>query len=72
MENFDYRSILVDSGSIVQCMYGYCVRRLQVLRNQRAVATACRATEGKQTSQAVGAVPDIFIDSVSCTLGFTS
>ena len=32
----------------------------------------CRATEGKQTSQAVGAVPDIFIDSVSCTLGFTS
>ena len=28
MENFDYRSILVDSGSIVQCMYGYCVRRL--------------------------------------------
>ena len=40
-------------------------------RNQRAVATASRATEGKQTSQAVGAVPDIFIDSVSCTLGFT-
>ena len=42
------------------------------LRNQRAVATARRATEGKQTSQAVGAVPDIFIDSVSCTLGFTN
>ena len=41
-------------------------------RNQRAVATARRATEGKQTSQAVGAVPDIFIDSVSCTLGFTN
>ena len=42
------------------------------LWNQRAVAIARRATEGKQTSQAVGAVPDIFIDSVSCTLGFTN
>ena len=42
------------------------------LWNQRAVATARRPTEGKQTSQAVGAVPDIFIDSVSRTLGFTN